>query len=620
MVKKLHAHSWLIAVLAVLALRLPFLNQAIQGDDVFYLYGAEHAQIDPLHPAGAKYYFQGDLVDMRGFPHPPLNAWMLAAPLALLGDVREAPFHFVYMLWSLIAAISAWSLARRFCDRPVLATLLFMAIPAFVVNGNSLESDFPFLAMWLSSIALFVKAVDEESRGALIASAVFGALAGLAAYQSVLLPLVLAAYLFERRKRGRGMWIAILAAPAALAGWQLFELAARGALPAAMLAGYMKSYRFQAPDAKLHSAIALLVHAGWILSPLVVFFLRGAKWTWIAAAAAAVGAAIYDPNPLFWISIASGVFLLTRLAGRGFLYAWILIFFLGAMIVFFAGSARYLLPIGVPVAILAVGAVPRRILFAGFALQMSLALGLAIVNYQHWGAYRRFAMSLRPAGRLWINADWGLRYYLEAAGGLPMPKGQALDAGDTVVSSTLALPLPVSAPLAPLSQMEIRPAIPLRIISLDNRSAYSSAGGRELLPFEISTAAIDRVRAEAVIERKPQLTSIGPNNADQIIGGLFPDGWMTDQATVLLKRPDRGGLLRADIFIPPAAPARKLTMTVDGQQVVEQGFARPGTFTLAVMVGDGAPAVTVTLKVDQTFSVPGDLRKLGLIVTRVGFR
>ncbi len=128
------------------------------------------------------------------------------------------------------------------------------------------------------------------------------------------------------------------------------------------------------------------------------------------------------------------------------------------------------------------------------------------------------------------------------------------------------------------------------------------------------------MRAEAVIERKPQLTSIGPNNADQIIGGLFPDGWMTDQATVLLKRPDRGGLLRADIFIPPAAPARKLTMTVDGQQVAEQGFARPGTFTLAVMVGDGAPAVTVTLKVDQTFSVPGDLRKLGLIVTRVGFR
>src|SRR5580692_4619289 len=109
-------HSWLIVVLFVLALRLPFLNQAIQGDDPYYLYGAEHAQIDPLHPAQARYLFQGDLVDMRGFPHPPLNSWILAAPLAVLGDVYEKQFHFRYILWSVIAAVATWSLARRFCE------------------------------------------------------------------------------------------------------------------------------------------------------------------------------------------------------------------------------------------------------------------------------------------------------------------------------------------------------------------------------------------------------------------------------------------------------------------------------------------------------------------------
>src|SRR5580692_10155255 len=102
-------HSWLIVVLLVLALRLPFLHQAIQGDDPYYLYGAEHAQIDPLHPHSTRYLFQGDLVDMRGLPHPPLNAWILAAPLAVLGDVREAPFHFYYILFSLIAALSMLS-------------------------------------------------------------------------------------------------------------------------------------------------------------------------------------------------------------------------------------------------------------------------------------------------------------------------------------------------------------------------------------------------------------------------------------------------------------------------------------------------------------------------------
>ena len=67
----------------VILLRLPFLNQPIQGDDPYYLYGAEHAQIDPLHPLDTRYVFLGDMVDMRGHPHPPLNAWILGALLAI---------------------------------------------------------------------------------------------------------------------------------------------------------------------------------------------------------------------------------------------------------------------------------------------------------------------------------------------------------------------------------------------------------------------------------------------------------------------------------------------------------------------------------------------------------
>jgi hypothetical protein len=298
----------------------------------------------------------------------------------------------------------------------------------------------------------------------------------------------------------------------------------------------------------------------------------------------------------------------------------VLIFFTGAAVVFFAGSARYLLPIAAPVAILAVRSIPPRVLCVGFALQMLLAAGLAVVNYQHWDAYRRFAASLHPAGRVWINAEWGLRYYLESAGGLAMPRDQFIRPGDTIVSSALALPLPVTGQFAPVSQIEIRPAIPLRIISLDGRSAYSSAGGRELLPFEFSTAPIDRIRADVAIERKPQLTSIDPRVREQIVSGLSPDGWMAEEATVLLKRPADGGMLRAEIYIPPAAPARHIVMIVDGGQAAEATFASPGAYTLEALIGKGPDAVTVTLRVDRTFSVPGDLRKLGVVVAKIGFR
>ena len=146
----------LAIVAIVLALRLPFLHQAIQGDDLYYLYGAEHAQIEPLHPDHAKYLFQGDFVDMRGHSHPPGNSWILGALLWVFHDVREVPFHLAYSIFSIVAVLAMFSLARRFCDKPFLATLLFVAVPAFVVNGNSLEADLPFLALWMLAVAWFV--------------------------------------------------------------------------------------------------------------------------------------------------------------------------------------------------------------------------------------------------------------------------------------------------------------------------------------------------------------------------------------------------------------------------------------------------------------------------------
>ena len=434
---------------------------------------------------------------------------------------------------------------------------------------------------------------------------------------------VLAVYLLQKRNRSVAAWAVVFAAPAALAAWQIFEFATGGILPAAMLAGYMRSYGLQAGSNKLRSVAALIVHAGWILSPLLVVFLA---WTEMALDRCRHGCgrrgAIRSQSAVLaflrlW-NISAGLLRRPRFSeclDRHFLSGrrHRILRRIGAL------SA----PIAAPVAILATRLAPPRILAAGFVLQIMLALALAIVNYQHWDAYRRFAASLHPAGRVWINAEWGLRYYLESAGGLPLAKDQAMRAGDTLVTSALALPLPVKAQIAPLSEMEIRPAIPLRIVSLDGRSAYSSAAGRELLPFEISTGPIDRVRAGVVIERQPQLTSINPRDpqsASQIISGLFEDGWMTEDATVILKRPDRGGMLRADIYIPDRAPARRLTMLIDGQQAAQETFARPGAYTLAVPSREGPATVTVTLKVDQTFSVPGDLRKLGVVVTSLGFR
>src|SRR3954447_12344016 len=118
-----------IALALVLLIRIPFLNQAVQGDDHTYIAEAAHAQVDPLHPLHFKIVFLGEEIDLRGHPHPPLNAWTLAALIAVFGEVQEVPFHAAYIVWSLIAVTAMWSLARRFSAHPLWATLLFIAVP-----------------------------------------------------------------------------------------------------------------------------------------------------------------------------------------------------------------------------------------------------------------------------------------------------------------------------------------------------------------------------------------------------------------------------------------------------------------------------------------------------------
>ena len=585
--------QFLLVMGLVLLIRIPFLNQAIQGDDHIYLTEASHALIDALHPDDTSYVFQGVEVDLRGQPHPPLDAWVLAGLIAVFGSVKEIPFHVAYMVFSLIAASAMWSLARRFSPHPLWAALLFLAVPAFVVNGNSLETDLPFLALWMAAIALFA----GRRPLALALSAICMALAALTAYQAVLLTPILAVYVWLFHRRSLARWLALLVPPLTVGAWQLFERLSTGVLPAAVLNGYLAT--LQTFNAKLASALALTIHSWFIVFPALV-----------PAALVLAWRRRREPDTLF-------------------LLVWIGIFFAGALVIFFAGSARYLLPMAAPVALLASRLRPRW-LAAGFALQLALGLSLAAVNYQHWAGYREFAESLRaPAAghRVWIDGEWGLRFYLESDGALPLKKTQRLRPGDIVVSSDLGASVNPTAPFAPLRTAEIRPALPLRLIGLESHSGYSTVS-RGFWPFGISTGPIDRLRAREVAERHPTLAYLpmnAPQAADQIVAGIFSleDNrfrWMSRSAVVALASPPAALPLRAMFTIPPQARARRVTLLLDGHEVASQTYPAPGTYTLESPPLRAAGAVaTVEIAVDQTFFAPPDSRELGMVLAGVGF-
>ena len=633
----------LILVAAILFIRAPFLDMPVQGDDVYYLVFANNALVDPLHPLQTSFRLQGETVWGAGHTRPPGNAWTLAALLAMFGGVREIPFHLAYLLFSVIAVWSVYFLARRLCDKPLWAALTFLAVPVFGVNGAKLESDLPLLAFWCLGFALFV---HQRYAGAAMAMAA----AGFFGYQAVAAAPILAHWAWFRDRRRAGAWLAVMAAPLALIAWQAAERLSVGAAPAEALAGYAQSYDLLALARKLPSAAALLGHLGWIVSPLLLIVGRSGLAAAVGAPAAVLAALLLPADytmaerALYGLSAACGILVLgqasvavfrQRSSERGFLGAWVLVFFAASLALFYAGSARYLLPLAPAVAILAVMTV-RRVAWvaAGVALQLALGLALAYADFRYATQYPLFASDLAGLAegrRIWSNAEWGLRHYLAGQGGEPLLAQQRIPPGSIVVESALAAHVDYSVEGTKrllLEQPITSGSLPLRLIGPGSHSGYSSSEFG-VLPFGIGRGEIDRISAYEVGMPDPRLAYLrmdDPAAEEHLLSGFFPsDGaewrWMGRRGAALLRAPENASRFEAEFHIPDGAPARELRVEIDGRAIAVERYDAGGGYRLdAPLEVETGSAVRVALSVDAAYSPPGDKRELGIVMIGFGLR
>jgi hypothetical protein len=634
--------SLLLCLLFTLVLRVAFLNQAIQGDDVYYLAGAQHALIDPLHPHHARYAFEGRIVDMRGHPHPPLNSWILAGLLAIFGDVYEVWFHAAYMVFSLLAVGAVWWMARRF-HAPPISALLVAVMPAFVISGTSLEADLPLLAFLMCGMALFIRGVDKNRGVSRAASALAFVLASMTGYQAILVTPILAVYLWFNANRRWRNWLATGVPVITIAAWQLYERVTSGRVPLAVLHGYTSQYGFEAAAVKVRSALALTVHAGWIVFPALAVAAFWPRRRVVLGVVVVVSAclAVLDYNPLFWVSFGIGLMVLSRCvsllrsgdADERFLAVWVVVFFAGALAGAFAGSERYLLPIAAPVALLTgrfLAARPRW-LMAGFAAQCCVSVALALVNYQHWNGYRQFVARHRDeiqSHRTWIASEWGLRFYAESEGALPMLIDTHVQDGDLVLSSALSGgALASRGDLVLVDEYAIVPTLPLRLIGLQARSGFSTAS-EGLREFDITTKPLDIVRLRRVMEREPTaawLPMNSPAAAYQIVEGAYglesnTWRWVSGTSVFRLRTPPNPSRFAAQLFVPPQVPPCTVTLNVNGSVVATAKYPASGKYELSGAIAGSLPeSVTATLTTDRTFRAPHDARDLGLVLIAIGF-
>lgn len=629
----------------VLLIRLPFIAQPIQGDDAFYLIFAKNALVDPLHPLQTSFRLGGDVVWGAGHTRPPGVAWILAPLLVLFGGVREIPLHLAYVTFSLLAVFSVYFLARRFTAEPLWAALVFASVPAFVVNGNKLESDIPLLAFLALGAACLVHRRYDWSAIAMAVGAFFG-------YQSVFFVPVLAHWVWYRDRRSPMAWLPVFIAPLVLVAWQVVEWATVGAAPASALAGYAQSYDLLLLERKLRSAAALMGHFGMMVSPLLVVagWLVGRRvWTVFGVVGAGIAASSIagysmSERALYGLAVGCACVLIVsitillfqkREADEGFLAAWVVVCLGGALLLFYAGSARYLLPLAPALAILVVQRVPSKAwLAAGIAANLLLGLSLARAEYHYDTQSQAFANELAPevAGkRIWSNGDWGLRHYLGQLGGESVLRGQELPAGSVLVTSELAQQVPVgfSGSRQQILSREVTTGwVPLRTIGRGSGSGYSSSEFG-VLPFGLGAGVIDRLTAEELglpTPRESYLLMNSEASEQQLLAGFYEVQsdvwrWMGPVGTAVLSVPDDVQSFEIDLYVPDNSPTRTVSVSLGGRPLTGAVISGPGGHVLQIPLGQPpGTSVRAVIRADESFTPPGDARDLSLVINSFGFK
>jgi len=92
---------------------------------------------------------------------------------------------------------------------------------------------------------------------------------------------------------------------------------------------------------------------------------------------------------------------------------------------------------------------------------------------------------------------------------------------------------------------------------------------------------------------------------------------MSQAGVVILKSPAVPKNLRAEFYLPPNAKARQVTLLLDGREIASQTYPGPGHYTLTS--AEPLQGTTVEIRVDRTFTAPGDRRALGMVLIGVGF-
>lgn len=204
--------SIVFLTIMTLAVLLPFAERAFHIDDPLFIWAAKHIQKWPLDPYGFQVNWYGTEQPMwRITKNPPLVSYYLAF-VSMLTGWNEMGIHLAMSLFAVVAVLGIYTLSRKFCLRPLEATLASVLTPVFLVSSTTVMCDVAMLSFWIWAIVFWVDGMEKKKPVFLIIGSSLVAAAALTKYYgAALIPLLFAYSLMK--ERALGWWAIFLFIP-----------------------------------------------------------------------------------------------------------------------------------------------------------------------------------------------------------------------------------------------------------------------------------------------------------------------------------------------------------------------------------------------------------------------
>ena len=557
-----------IGIVLVVCLGL-FLDKAVHTDDVLFVWTGQWLQKHPADFFGFKVNWWVSALPMWVANYnPPLLSYLLAGAAVLFGW-NEIGLHLTCLIVAFLTASGIYALAQRWCGRPLLATLIAIFTPAFLVSSSTLMCDVPMLGFWVWSLVLWDRALTADKQDwRRYAGA--GALAGLALltkYSAItLLPLLLILSLLRTRRAG--WWLLGLAVPLLmLAGYELVTVRMYGHGLFSAAIHYAHNSQISFPGGWRANVIVALAFAGGSLLPLLFFAPWLWRWRqWLIGGVILFGGLflifrLWDnvglnssapdllKNPNFLVQtvlLAAGGVYLVLLAGaetwrRRDTVTVVLVFWIAGIICFatvlnWTVNVRSFLPL-VPAA--AILLVRRMEALRGSFMTPSwlvwplipaaaLSLCLVTTDYQLANSFRTIAEQIMAkyrtsGGTVWFEGHGAYQYYMEKFGGRPIDVEQSLlQPGDIVVVPEIGVLTPL--PTGSVGWLEHLQSAPASWMNVMGGTASGTAGfyGANVgpVPFLVGNLPAQNYYVVKVFSRVQYNSQ--PVNPKEVQGGAVP--------------------------------------------------------------------------------------------------